>query len=676
MRPPLSYVPALPVALGLSAGIALFRITGYLWVTVAALAIVTLVMMMCNRRGPALVPLYAVMGCFLAYVNQPTVPPEYMLGRQGILTCTISSVNPSFETCMCVIDADTWTDLGDSVTRPARFKVALNIDEAGREFLPGQRVQAVTKLEPLSSTGAIPDQTDFSANLYINGVGARGYIPDGNIAILEYDPTWYQTIATEGRAELSTAIMNIGLSTDAREFMMATMVGDDMYMSETVRDNFRTAGVAHILAISGMHLSILIWFMSLILYGVRCLPSGREIYLLVLIVVSWVYALVVGMTPAISRAAVMVTVFIVGRLLQRRSFAYNSLCITVIVWLIINPYMLFSPGLQLSVVAVAAIIYASDTVRTLGVSRRRQHGLLTVAVPVFAFCAVAPLSAIYFHEVPVWFLLSNLIASVLIVPLFGLGCLLVILSAVGVTVPPLAWLADIIYKGISGSMEIIAGWPGSHVSGLFPGVVEIVCYVLAMASVVMAVNKRRAIYLGVGALWIVVMSLAAQWKTPPPRVEAYLPADNALGLMVLHAQGRVAMVSPSARVDSTTMAWIAEHKYGEFVGRRSADVIEFPRGDFDLGAIALHDDILAIGPKTMQIVDSNMMYTPVHTTYALVTRNFGGDVDEVMSRTDADTILIGRDFNRIRARRLADSLSARHVPYILIQDTTFAIVIQ
>lgn len=229
-------------------------------------------------------------------------------------------------------------------------------------------------------------------------------------------------------------------------FISTILLGYRHYLPDEVREDFSRSGLSHILAVSGLHTGILFMMLMFILWPLRLLQLKKGIYLLALLLM-WGYALLAGMPASVVRAVCMISVYLIGKILQEDYSVVNALFITVFFMLLVRPFYLFEVGFQLSFLAVLSIIIYQPMLRKwIPVSHpliKRITDLLLLSLA--AQILVLPVSVYYFHLIPLWFLPANLLVIPLLSPL--LLCTLANLTflSAGIQIPLLdAFLNDFV----------------------------------------------------------------------------------------------------------------------------------------------------------------------------------------------------------------------------------------
>ena len=195
-------------------------------------------------------------------------------------------------------------------------------------------------------------------------------------------------------------------------WVKAILFGDDREIEGDALTVFQQTGTLHVLAVSGMHVSVLFTVVDAIL---KFLPGFRRwpwIRFFAGNVTLWLYALVSGFSPSIARSAWMFSLGSLGKLIHREGVAINHLFASAFFILIVEPTNLFHLGFQLSFIAVGSILLF-EPIFTHWMSWNSWMGNklgAAMGVSTAAQFGTAPLGLFYFHTFPIWFLPANLIA--------------------------------------------------------------------------------------------------------------------------------------------------------------------------------------------------------------------------------------------------------------------------
>lgn len=173
---------------------------------------------------------------------------------------------------------------------------------------------------------------------------------------------------------------------------------------------YATTGSLHVLSVSGLHVGIIYWLILLVLKPLNKSTSGKWALAIFSILVLWGYAFVTGLSPSVLRAVTMFSCVAIARPWSRRTNIYNTMAVSAFCLLLYEPYLIMSVGFQLSYLAVIGIVYFQPIF-----SRwwEPKHWLWDnfwqiTSVSIAAQLATFALGLLYFHQFPVYFLLSNL----------------------------------------------------------------------------------------------------------------------------------------------------------------------------------------------------------------------------------------------------------------------------
>jgi len=234
------------------------------------------------------------------------------------------------------------------------------------------------------------------------------------------------------RLDLLQVLKNNGLSGQQYAVASAILLGNDELIDPEIRLNYAGAGAVHILCVSGMHVGIIFLLFSQLLFFLNKIKYGQIIKSILLVIIIWSYALLTGLSPSVSRAATMISMFIAAENLQRPYAPYNILAASAFLLLIFQPMLIFNVGFQLSFAAVLGIIALYPPLFHLFYFRIRLIRYLwaAFAVSFSAQIGAFPVAAHYFHLFPNYFLLTNL-------AVFGLAYLIL---STGICLLSLAWI--------------------------------------------------------------------------------------------------------------------------------------------------------------------------------------------------------------------------------------------
>lgn len=214
----------------------------------------------------------------------------------------------------------------------------------------------------------------------------------------------------EKRQFLLKPFESLDLSGPEKAVLTTLTLGYRANMDRRVKKQFSMAGVAHILAVSGFHVAIVCGFLSLFFSVLPHYGWGKWIRYLGTVGLLWIFVIISGMAASALRAGLMLSLFLTGQVMERRSDRYNTLAASAFCMLAYQPSYLFDIGFQLSYLAVFFILFLQPRLRK-WISVRNP--LLSVpwnwlTVSIAAQAGTVFLCLYYFGQFSSVFLLANL----------------------------------------------------------------------------------------------------------------------------------------------------------------------------------------------------------------------------------------------------------------------------
>jgi competence protein ComEC len=418
---------------------------------------------------------------------------------------------------------------------PRRVRVSLYARHEVITPRPGLRVMTTAHLLPPSGP-AEPGGFDFRRHAWFQGIGAVGYSRVPLLTIAE----------AEGRQTMFRARMTLSAHLQTRlpgeegAFAAAIMAGDRSGMDQRTLEVLRTTNLAHLLAISGLHMGLLVGFVfsafRLMLAAVPALGlrlPAKKLSAALALVVALGYLGLSGGNVATERAFVMAAVVLVAVMLDRRAISLRSVALAATILLVWQPEALLGPGFQMSFAATTALVAVYGVFRDAKVPmgpRRLRPISAVVITSVVAGLATAPLAAAHFNLWSHYGLVANLPS----VPLMGL---LVMPSAViGALFMPLGldalplWVMG---RGLAAILWVahwVAGFEGAR--GTVPTPSSIVLPTMALGALFTVLLHGWARLAGVLPI---TLSLLLWFQTERPDV---LISDDGALVGVMTKAGR------------------------------------------------------------------------------------------------------------------------------------------
>ena len=423
---------------------------------------------------------------------------------------------------------------------PARTpkKVRISLRGPAAEFFPADTVLTTGSLSPPSGP-AEPGGFDFRRYAWFLQIGAVGYTRNPVVRLQAAQRSDWRLWVFTQRMALSAAVRR-QISGEPGAFAAAIMTGDRSAMSQKTLGDLRATNLAHLLAISGLHMGLLTGFVfAVVRFGLALIPyvalriATKKIAAIAALIAGAGYLALSGGNVATERAYIMVAVMLFAVLLDRRALTLRAVAMAATIVLLIQPEALVGPGFQMSFSATTALVLVFGGLRKLNTQALPKYlrpVFSVVLSSAVAGLATAPFAAATFNQ----FVHYGLVANVLSVPLMGLfvmpaAVLAVVLAPVGGWGVGL-WIMEQGLRWILAVADRIAAIENGVSYVVAPQAV--VVPMLALGLLWLALWQGRARFMGAGIA--VLAGLIWTQSTRP----AVLVADNGGMIGVMMDSGR------------------------------------------------------------------------------------------------------------------------------------------
>jgi competence protein ComEC len=320
--------------------------------------------------------------------------------------------------------------------------------EDAKSLAPGDQIIFSSSPQLIKNYGN-PFEFDYKKYLANKKIYRQIYLPSENWKTTKSQTQFSLTIYAEKiREKLLSVYRNQKLGKNELEILSALTLGYKRELDPETKRIFSSSGAMHVLAVSGLHVGIVFWVITLLFGFLRKQKSGRILFVIISILALWSYAFITGLSPSVMRASTMFTIFVIGDNLNRKANTYNSLAASALCLLLFNPNNLFEVGFQLSYSAVFGIVFLQPKLSKLLPVKNKLlkffWSLLTVSIA--AQIATFPLTAFYFNQFPTYFWITNLIVIPAVMILIPLGLALLLFSKITAISTILSFLLNLIIK--------------------------------------------------------------------------------------------------------------------------------------------------------------------------------------------------------------------------------------
>lgn len=350
---------------------------------------------------------------------------------------------------------------------PATVRITLHSKIPGVKPRPGARVMITGHLSPPSGP-VEPGGYDFQRRAWFQKLGAVGYSRNPLMLVEEARARGWRQWVFERRLSVSDYI-NTRISGPAGGFAAAILTGDRSKIDHENVEALRRANLAHLLAISGLHMGLLTAvFFGLIRSGFALVPylvlrwPVKKLAAVAALCTGFSYLMLSGGSVATQRAFIMVAVALCAVMLDRPALSLRAVAIAASIILILWPEFLMEPGFQMSFAATIALVVVFRGLRNSPLKRRPDQPVRNILRSVAALItssliaglATAPFAAHHFNQIAHFGILANTLS----LPVMGMvvmpsAVVAGVLSPLGLDAIPL-WVMG---QGINWIL-MIAAW--------------------------------------------------------------------------------------------------------------------------------------------------------------------------------------------------------------------------
>jgi competence protein ComEC len=422
-------------------------------------------------RAIAIFGLAAAFGCGLIWAKAERVEaPRLERARLAEFTARIETTQklPARETVRLVVAPLDAADL------PPRLRINIDEKAAKPAFAPGATVRLKAWLMPPAPM-AVPGAFDLAQMAWFQGIGGTGRASRIELVSPAAEQGWRGRLSST-RQDLADHV-RWQLDGGAGAVAAALATGDQGAIPEEDAEAMRASGLAHLLSVSGLHLTAVVGAVMLLVLKLLALSPTLALRLpLVLIaagagaVAGVAYTLLTGAEVPTVRACVAALLILLALALGRDAFTLRLLAVGAVVVLLFWPESLAGPSFQLSFAAITAIVALHEHPRIKALLARREEGavqkigrglLALILTGLVVEAALMPIALYHFHKAGFYGALANVLAipltTFVIMPLEALA-LLLDLAGLGA---PVWWLTGLALDFLLALAHAVANAPGA-----------------------------------------------------------------------------------------------------------------------------------------------------------------------------------------------------------------------
>ena len=474
-----------------------------------------------------------------------------------------------------------------------------------------------------------PGEFDYKRFLAFRNIYHQHFLRKGDVVLQKNDPpVRIMKFAIDARLWADKTLKKYVTGTREQAIASALVLGVTDGLDNELLNAYAATGAMHVLAVSGLHITIIYMIILWLLKPLYRFRSGPWMLAIVSLVLLWAYAFITGLSPSVLRAVTMFSFIAFARPAGQSTNIYNTLAASAFCLLVFDPFLIMSVGFQLSYLAVLGIVYLQPYFYPLWEPKSwfLDEVWKIVSVSIAAQIATFALGILYFHQFPNYFLLSNL----LVIP----GSFAVLVLGIGVLVagviPLLAqafgFVLTLVIKILNIVVFTVEAFPFSLIENIYISTLQAWLLISITITFILLFEHKR-FYFGVVAFVLVVFFSFLQWDHFSTSIntrkfivytikghsaidlidrgQTYFLSDSALAndadKIRFHVRPNRLVSGVSNVINGDRLPFIQKMKGGRLIAWKEKIIIQVTGGDFVLPG-NVHPDVVVIGNNAVRDV--------------------------------------------------------------------------
>lgn len=433
---------------------------------------------------------------------------------------------------------------------------ALNVDD---------EIAICTKIQAIKNRHN-PGEFDAAYYYQSKGVLATAYVNASQVMVFRYQLTW-NGVFTKWRDFLSHS-MEEQLDGVFLGIAKALILGDKSNLEQEDVATFTNTGSMHVLAVSGLHIGLLLMMIQKVLEQFSRWISKRNALLFSLVLI-WIYGFISGASPSVMRAVLMFSIIAAAQLFNRKNSAINGLFLSAIVLFMLDPWVFFDIGFQLTYAAMIGIFYLFEPIQALLHFSNKWIRLTWegTAVGIAATIVTTPLTLYWFYQFPNYFALANLGVMVFgFLVLLG-GMLFLFTSWIPGLGAVIAFLFSLTIIGLVKWVGLIDGIPGAVSNGFQLSNWELyLMFTLVLAWILWYQQSKKVKYLLAICSVFMIAFISYERFVVMQKESIIVMKSNQFMLVLQSEHGNLAFYEPKLNIIEKVPQEITA--YEKFVGKK------------------------------------------------------------------------------------------------------------
>ncbi len=445
-----------------------------------------------------------------------------------------------------------------------------------------------------------PYQFDYKAYLenryvYHQIVTSRPYLMTVDIT----DHTFFG-YADTFRRRINKQLKASNFKGDELAIINALLLGQRQDISPKIFNSYSQSGAIHILAVSWLHIVLILLILQRIFKPIEYIKHGRFIKTSIIVLLLWSFAIIAGLSPSVTRAVTMFSIVAIGMNLKRPTNIYNTLAISLFFLLLFKPLFLFEVGFQMSYLAVISIVTIQPILEKFWKPKNKilKFYWQVFNVTVTAQFGVVPISLLYFHQFPSLFFVTNLAIIPVLGVILGFGILVIFLALLKI-LPQ--WLATA-YADIIHLMNQLVAWVSHQEQFVFKDIPfsiwEVLASYILIIAFVMILKKQTFSSVRFTLISVILFQLVLLFEKHQNQTDELVIFQKSRFSIIGEKQNHILKISHNLDSNSVLKEnTIKNYKIGNYIKNITTDSIL---------------SVYQMNNKTLLVIDSFGIYQVTH----------------------------------------------------------------
>nr|WP_067060630.1 ComEC/Rec2 family competence protein [Mucilaginibacter sp. L294] len=436
--------------------------------------------------GVLIFPILFLLGLFITTSHNELNNPDHFSKNPSQQLAVVITSEPKVKDNLVRFTADIRQSVASGQFTKSSGTILITIkDELAKNLFYGEELLIPAKYAPVDPPFN-PGEFNYKKYLANKNVYYQAFLYPGQYKVItagQANPVIAYAIRT--RQNLVDKLKRNMQDTTAIAVASTLILGYKADLSNEVLQAYSKTGTIHILSVSGGHVAIIYLLLGWALGFMNNYKRGKVFKAILIIALIWAYALLTGFSPAVCRAAAMLSLVISGKTYSRYINSLNLLAASAFALLLYDPFLLTDVGFQLSYLAVGGLVVFQPMVYKWFTFKNGIADKLWLAcsISIAAQVITFPLSAYYFHQFPVYFLVSNLLIIIPVSIIMYSGLLLLMLPQIPYVSKALGYVLEHSILLMNKALGIIEHSPYASMNKIWLSKPE---YLLLYAIIVLA----------------------------------------------------------------------------------------------------------------------------------------------------------------------------------------------